>query len=443
MTRIEVPGHPVFVTRSWTPAETHQAIAWGMKQLEQHLPETSRLIVIKANVSIDRPGVISGTTDLRVLVALVEWLQAKGYRDIALAETPLAPWHRAGIAPWRRLRIDRLVQRYGLSFLDLNLYTAQQVSLPIGAVRVPRILAEAGLLINLAGVRTHPEVGLAMGAWNLKGLVLSADRALLMREPAESLIQLARFFGTRRNEHPWALGLDTDKLPPSLAPLATGLPADAAFYQVPSIHILDALIAMEGEGPLEGTPRRLERLLFSDNVLSLDLVAARLFGYTPEEVPHVWQALYDHDLPPEAQILVEDHVSVLWDLRRPRVRGAAYETGQMVKGWFQGVVRRRQNLPGWAKLADRLKLRFQVSTHEDRLEPVVRRPERCGECRRCEAFCPTGMTREEIGLTPAADACLQCLSCYAVCDKQALSVNGEPGAVMHWLAQYKSYAEQL
>lgn len=443
MIRFEVSGHPVFMTQAWTPTQVKAAIASGLRCLQTPFPDTRRLVVIKPCLSMDRPGILGGTTDLRVLVALIEWLQDQGYRDIALAETPLPAWHRASVSPWRRLRIDRLVQRYRLRFLDLNQYPSQTVTLPIGTVHVPRLLAEAGLLINLATVRTHPEVGLAMGAWNLKGLVCTADRTLLMRNPAESLVHLARLFGNRLVPRPWLSRSEADQLPAHVVPFAQSLSPDAAFYQVPSIHLLDALVAMEGEGPLEGTPLRLERLLFTDNVLSLDLVAARLFGYTPEEVPHVWQALYDHDLPPEAQVMVEDQISVLRDLRRPRVRGAAYETSQMLKGWMQGVVRRRQDSAGWALLADRLKLRYQVTTPDDRLDPVLRAPERCGACRKCEDVCPVGLTREDIGLQPPLEACLQCLSCYAVCDRGALSVSGEPGALMAWIQAHKTQAEQL
>lgn len=404
MKRFEVPGAPVYMATCWTPAQVRAVVEEGLSQMG--LPSPGGMLFLKPCVGTDRIGLLGGSTDLRVLVALIETLKDRGYHDLMLGDTPLPPYLRAGVAPWRRLRLDRLVRRYNLRFVDINVHPTRAVALSTGTIHLPRVLEEALALINLANVRTHPEAGLAMGAWNLKGLVASVDRPVLIHHSAEAMVALSR-------------------------------------HLRPHFTLLDALVAMEGEGPLDGTPCRLERLFFCRDVLTLDLVAARLFGYTPEEVPHVWHALYDHALSPEAQVMVEEKISVIRDLRRPHVKGAAYETSQMVKGWVQGYLRRRAESTGWRLIAERFHLRYQVDTREDSLRDLSRDPVRCDTCRKCEAYCPVGLKREQIGALPAHDACIQCLYCFAVCDRGALSLQGEGGALLELLQNNKGALERL
>jgi uncharacterized protein (DUF362 family) len=44
---------------------------------------------------------------------------------------------------------------------------------------------------------------------------------------------------------------------------------------------------MEGNGPLAGTTRRLDRIVLSDDPVAADATCARLMGLVPERVPHI------------------------------------------------------------------------------------------------------------------------------------------------------------
>src|ERR1700757_4368255 len=54
--------------------------------------------------------------------------------------------------------------------------------------------------------------------------------------------------------------------------------------------IADAIMAMEGKGPLNGTPRPLGRIVLADDPVAADATCARLMGLEPDRVPHIREA---------------------------------------------------------------------------------------------------------------------------------------------------------
>jgi uncharacterized protein (DUF362 family) len=58
------------------------------------------------------------------------------------------------------------------------------------------------------------------------------------------------------------------------------------------IHFVvgDAIVAMEGNGPLAGTPRPLHSVVLSDDPVAADATCARLMGFKPERIPHIREA---------------------------------------------------------------------------------------------------------------------------------------------------------
>jgi len=53
----------------------------------------------------------------------------------------------------------------------------------------------------------------------------------------------------------------------------------------PRLHVMDAVVAMEGNGPRGGTPRPMYVLIMSDDPVALDATACRLVDMDPEFVP--------------------------------------------------------------------------------------------------------------------------------------------------------------
>jgi uncharacterized protein (DUF362 family)/Pyruvate/2-oxoacid:ferredoxin oxidoreductase delta subunit len=60
---------------------------------------------------------------------------------------------------------------------------------------------------------------------------------------------------------------------------------DLTKYLKPRLYIMDAIVAMEGNGPGSGTPRKLNLLLLSTDPIALDTIACRIIGLNPKNVP--------------------------------------------------------------------------------------------------------------------------------------------------------------
>jgi uncharacterized protein (DUF362 family) len=55
----------------------------------------------------------------------------------------------------------------------------------------------------------------------------------------------------------------------------------------PALTLMDGIVGMEGRGPVNGKPRRLDLILGSTDGLALDATAMRLVGLNPEESRHI------------------------------------------------------------------------------------------------------------------------------------------------------------
>jgi uncharacterized protein (DUF362 family) len=54
--------------------------------------------------------------------------------------------------------------------------------------------------------------------------------------------------------------------------------------------IADGVVAMEGNGPLNGTARSLGKIVLSDDSVAADATCARLMGFQPDRIVHIHEA---------------------------------------------------------------------------------------------------------------------------------------------------------
>src|SRR4030095_10758410 len=134
---------------------------------------------------------------------------------------------------------------------------------------IARTVAEAELLVSVPTVKTHAEVALSCGMKNWVGIVAGEGKRVVHRSLAKNIAQLAR-----------------------------GLP--------PHLVITDGIVGMEGNGPGDGDPFRLGRLVASDSAVLNDLAVARLIGLDWASVPYLREAFAagDFDLATTSAIRV-------------------------------------------------------------------------------------------------------------------------------------------
>ena len=163
----------------------------------------------------------------------------------------------------------------------------------------------------------------------------------------------------------------------------------------PVLYVTDAVLAMEGNGPTAGTPRKIGALMAGRNPYALDYMCAEIIGLDPMDVPTVkaaWErGLYER--PDSAAYLA-------WmqkDFKNPHPKDI--EFGGYLPKPLIPIIR---------------------SAMQSR--PQVRKRE-CIGCRKCQQICPAKAIHMEKG-KPVIDRnqCIRCFCCQEFCPKGAMKV---------------------
>jgi uncharacterized protein (DUF362 family) len=58
----------------------------------------------------------------------------------------------------------------------------------------------------------------------------------------------------------------------------------------PDFAIVDGILGMEGNGPIQGTPKSSKVLILGDDPVAVDATCCRVMGLLPEKVKYLWRA---------------------------------------------------------------------------------------------------------------------------------------------------------
>jgi uncharacterized protein (DUF362 family) len=190
-----------------------------------------------------------------VLLETVRWLKERGC-EVTVADSPGLGSTRGNL---KTLGALEALERLGARVRDLD--GPVRTAVPGGAV-VPlsRRALEAEILLNLPKWKTHVQAGLTAGIKNLFGCVVGARKALL------------HIRGGHREDE--------------FAAMLCGI---AAVLR-PALTVVDGVVAMEGDGPLHGTPKAVGYLVAGEDPVALDAVLARAMGFA--KLPLLAQASF-------------------------------------------------------------------------------------------------------------------------------------------------------
>ena len=224
---------------------------------EHRLDVRGKRVVLKPNlVEFDQNTVIN--THPKMVHAALEAFRAAGAADVRIAE---GPGHR-------RVTLDladsagyfSTVPHFESVFTDLNLDEVTRVNLvrpqsKLNSLYLPHTVLGCDLLVSMPKMKTHHWVGATLSMKNLFGLVPGG------------------VYGWPKNVLHWA-GINE-----SIADLHSLFPRTFA--------IVDGIVGMEGNGPIQGTPRPVGVVVAGADPVAVDATCCRIMHIDPLRIGYL------------------------------------------------------------------------------------------------------------------------------------------------------------
>jgi len=205
-------------------------------------------VVIKPNLLSARKPEAVATTHPAVVLAIAKKLRSLGVSDIVVADSPGGPHVAAALstvysACGYKAIGDHVDLNYSVEWNEVK----TQEGLYVQSFNIIEPICNADYIINVAKLKTHALTGMSGGVKNLFGCIP----------------------GLQKPEMHYRF--------PEIKGFSNML-VDLCETVAPDVTFIDAVVAMEGEGPNMGTPKQCGYFLASEDIYAQDIVASRIIG---------------------------------------------------------------------------------------------------------------------------------------------------------------------
>jgi len=220
------------------------------------LKVVGKTILLKPNLVEDLPGPVN--TNANIIGAAARCFLRLGATRVVIGEGPGHQRDTELVVQATNLKLHLTERR--VQFVDLNRDELVRVKLKanysgLGRLWLARTVLDSDFVVSMPKIKTHHWAGVTLSLKNMFGIVPGMK------------------YGWPKNLLHWH-GIDE-----SILDICATVP----------IHfvIADGITAMEGNGPLQGTPRDLGKILLADDPVAADATCARLMGFDPLLVRHL------------------------------------------------------------------------------------------------------------------------------------------------------------
>jgi uncharacterized protein (DUF362 family) len=226
-----------------------QAIGYAsnLSKLVKH-----KSVLIKPNLVRPNPKVLPAiTTDVRVILGLVQLLRDSGAATISVGENP--GYHLSAREAFALAGLARTLPKLGAKLVELDKNPPVRIKVPnatvLEAFDLPKAVLDTEVFINLPKMKTHMHTLVTLGIKNLHGLLYDYERLLFHRNDVSYKV------------------------------------VDILRVVQPQLTIIDGIMAMEGQAPLSGhTISEMNTLIAGTDPVAVDTVGSAVMGFDPEEV---------------------------------------------------------------------------------------------------------------------------------------------------------------
>jgi uncharacterized protein (DUF362 family)/NAD-dependent dihydropyrimidine dehydrogenase PreA subunit len=351
----------------YNPEEIEKHIAWLYKESDGPDP-AGKKILLKPNILSDDEPLKATTTHPDVVEAVINFLQAKG-ATVLVGDSPTFDTCKF---TGEKCGIRQVVDKCGATWVRFN-EAAIVRKVGTSEIKITALITQVDLIISLSKMKNHELMILSGAIKNIFGFVPAFNKAL-QHVKYPDRYKFGEFF------------------------------VDLEEAIKPHFHIMDGIVAMEGPGPGNGYPKKVNVLLASVNPLALDIVASRILGYNPLDIPTNKIAL-------ERGILLKKMDDII-------IKGPDPETlvvrdfKRIQKGGEAGILFKyfKKKIPLLRRLSKR---------------PVFN-SNLCIGCSKCIDICPVRTLRfdnKKINKVLVNEAgCIHCYCCQEVCRERAIEI---------------------
>jgi uncharacterized protein (DUF362 family) len=224
---------------------------------EFNLPIKDKTVLLKPNlVGLDPLGVMN--THPAVIGATRECFLRLGASQVFIGDGPAMDRDTEAILESVRLR--EFTGPLARGFVDLNVDDVLCVPLKTHASRLqelylPKTVLGVDFLVSMPKLKTHHWAGVTLSLKNMFGIVPGSC------------------YGWPKNVLHWA-GIDRAIL-------------DINAAARPDFAIVDGIVGMEGNGPIQGMPKASGVLVFGTDPVAVDATCCRIMGLIPERVKYL------------------------------------------------------------------------------------------------------------------------------------------------------------
>jgi uncharacterized protein (DUF362 family) len=209
-------------------------------------------VLIKVNFITTMTWDTGATTDPIVVEALIQRLKELPV-EIYVVESD-ATMTNADKA-FEATGMAEMCKRYGIEYLNLrHVEDKVKIKIPNGEclkdITVPRIVTESAI-ISAAKMKTHMATKVTLGMKNMFGLL--PDK-LKFKYHAKGISKVI---------------------------------VDINTVLKPHLTVVDGFVAMEGRGPTDGSPVKMDLIIAGKDAVATDATTARIMGLNPHEISHI------------------------------------------------------------------------------------------------------------------------------------------------------------
>jgi uncharacterized protein (DUF362 family) len=238
-------------------ADISDVVRRQYESFREKVPLKGKRVVLKPNlVEYHRDKVIN--THPQLIAAVIELCRREEAAEVIVAEGP---------GHWRNVEylvaasgLGDVLRHYKVPFVDLN-HDEPVARINLGRLTkldrlyLSRTVASAEVLISLPKLKTHHWAVATLSLKNLFGTLPGIC------------------YGWPKNELHWR-GIDNSIV-------------DIALTRTPDLAIVDGIVGMEGDGPLNGTPKPMGVVVMGADLVAVDATCCRLMQLDPEKVAYL------------------------------------------------------------------------------------------------------------------------------------------------------------